>query len=149
MPMNNRQRADAAHQALLAYCHEKEGREELYDEQHACIRDLVCDLCHLVHLLHHRGDRKPLDLLLCAYTLFEDELAEEEPGLREALRLAIKALNQTPRFDTGIPDPVRPERTLSSYALIPQLEAALTRPRPRTLQKRVPEEVRPPWEDDS
>ena len=130
MPMNNRERAAAARQALFAYCCEKEGREELYDEQNACILDLVCDLCHL---LHRSGDRRPLDLLLSAHRLFEDELAEEDPGLREALRLAIKALNQTPRFDTGIRDPVRAERTLSSYALIPRLEAAMERP---------------PWEED-
>ena len=131
MSMNNRERAEAARQALLAYCCEKEGREELYDEQHACILDLVCDLCHLLH--RSGADRKTLDLMLRAHALFEDELSEEEPQLREALRLAIKALNQTPRFDTGIPDPKRPERTLSSYALIPRLEAAMERP---------------PWEED-
>jgi len=131
MPMNNRERAHCAYQALLAYCAEKEGREELYDDRDACILDLVCDLCHL--LIRAGTKRKPLDLLICAHTLFEDELAGEEPGLREALALAIRALNQPPSFDTGIPNPHRPERTLFSYALIPLLEDVLQGP---------------PWEDD-
>ncbi len=142
MPMNNPERAHCARQALFAYCCEKEGREELYDEQDACILDLVCDLCHLLHRTREgprnlqrpeREESKPLDLLLCAHTLFEDELSEEEPQLREALRLAIKAMNSTPNFKTGIPDPQRPARTLSSYALIPRLEAILQGP---------------PWEQD-
>lgn len=132
MPMNNRERAHCAYQALLAYCAEKEGREELYDDRDACILDLVCDLCHL--LMRAGTDRRPLDLLICAHTLFEDELAGEDPELREALRLAIRAMNTTPRFDTGIPDPTRPERSLSSYDLIPRLEAVLQGP---------------PWEEDS
>lgn len=126
MPMNNRERAHCAYQALLAYCDEKEGREELYDDRDACILDLVCDLCHL--LKRAGTERKSLDLLICAHTLFEDELAAEDPGLRKALRLAIKAMNRTPNFDTGIPNPDRPERSLSSYALIPRLEEVLQGP---------------------
>jgi len=47
--------------------------------------------------------------------------------LIEGLRLAIKALNATPSFDTRLPDPKRPGRSLSSYALLPQIEAILRR----------------------
>ena len=46
-----------------------------------------------------------------------------EQQLLDALLLAIRALNQAPSFGTGIPDPAQPRRMLSSYELIPQLEA--------------------------
>jgi hypothetical protein len=45
--------------------------------------------------------------------------------LREALRLAIRAMNATPSFDTGIPNPERKHRTLRSYELLPKLEAVV------------------------
>jgi hypothetical protein len=45
-----------------------------------------------------------------------------ETELLNALLLAIRALNATPDFNTGIPCPDNPERTLRSYRLIPQLE---------------------------
>ena len=46
-----------------------------------------------------------------------------ETELLDALLLAIRALNATPDFNTGIPCPDNPERTLRSYRLIPQLES--------------------------
>ena len=46
-----------------------------------------------------------------------------ETELLNALLLAIRALNATPDFNTGIPCPDNPERTLRSYRLIPQLES--------------------------
>jgi hypothetical protein len=42
--------------------------------------------------------------------------------LLNALLLAIRALNATPDFNTGIPSPDNPQRILRSYRLIPQLE---------------------------
>jgi hypothetical protein len=48
------------------------------------------------------------------------------PRLRGGLKLAIKAMNNTPGFNTGMADPKHPgRRNLSSYALLPQLEAIL------------------------
>jgi hypothetical protein len=47
--------------------------------------------------------------------------------LLTALYRAIWALNATPNFDTGIPEADDPQRTLNSYALIPQLDAVATR----------------------
>jgi hypothetical protein len=47
--------------------------------------------------------------------------------LLNALHRAIWALNATPNFDTGMPRADDPQRTLNSYALIPQLEAVATR----------------------
>jgi hypothetical protein len=46
-----------------------------------------------------------------------------EQELLNALLLAIRALNATPNFNTGITDPSNPKRAFRSYALIPQLEA--------------------------
>lgn len=45
-----------------------------------------------------------------------------EQELLAALLLAIRALNRPVNFDTGIADPNNPNRTLSSYKLIPMLE---------------------------
>jgi hypothetical protein len=45
--------------------------------------------------------------------------------LLEALRLAIRAMNATPNFDTRIPNPERTHRTLRSYELLPKLEAVV------------------------
>jgi hypothetical protein len=50
---------------------------------------------------------------------------DNAPFLHEALKLAIKAMNNMPGFDTGIPDPGNPRRTIGSYKLLPQLEAIL------------------------
>lgn len=47
-----------------------------------------------------------------------------ELDLLNALLLAIRALNATPDFNTGIPCPDDPQRTLRSYRLLPKLEAA-------------------------
>jgi hypothetical protein len=41
----------------------------------------------------------------------------------DGLRLAIRAMNRTPNFNTGIPDPKRSGRELRSYDLLPMLEA--------------------------
>lgn len=46
-----------------------------------------------------------------------------EQELLEALLLAIRALNCPANFDTGIEDPSRSSRMLSSYSLLPLLEA--------------------------
>jgi hypothetical protein len=45
--------------------------------------------------------------------------------LLEALQLAIRAMNNTPSFNTGIPDPRNSKRSLSSYQLLPMLEAVV------------------------
>jgi hypothetical protein len=45
-----------------------------------------------------------------------------ETELLNALLLAIRALNATPDFNTGIACPDDAQRTLRSYRLIPQLE---------------------------
>ena len=45
-----------------------------------------------------------------------------ETELLEAFLLAIRALNATPDFNTGIVCPDNPQHTLRSYRLIPQLE---------------------------
>jgi hypothetical protein len=45
--------------------------------------------------------------------------------LRQALQLAIRAMNATPNFDTRIPNPERKNRTLRSYELLPKLEAVV------------------------
>jgi hypothetical protein len=50
-----------------------------------------------------------------------------EQGLLAALLLAIRALNMPANFDTGIADPGKPDRTLRSYKLIPQLETVARR----------------------
>ena len=47
-----------------------------------------------------------------------------ELDLLNALLLAIRALNATPNFNTGIPCPDNQQRTLRSYDLIPALEAS-------------------------
>jgi hypothetical protein len=58
--------------------------------------------------------------MLNAITAKEPTMEQE---LLAALLLAIRALNMPANFDTRIPDPDKPGRTLRSYALIPQLEA--------------------------
>jgi hypothetical protein len=47
--------------------------------------------------------------------------------LVDALLSAIWALNATPNFNTGIPCPEDPQRTLDSYGLVPRLEAVVRR----------------------
>lgn len=54
-----------------------------------------------------------------------DRLREFGPALAEALGDAIRAMNAVPSFDTGIQNPDHPKRTLSSYQLLPKLEAIL------------------------
>jgi hypothetical protein len=53
----------------------------------------------------------------------ESERTDPTRELLEALRLAIRAMNATPSFETGIPNPERKGRTLRSYELLPKLEA--------------------------
>jgi hypothetical protein len=48
--------------------------------------------------------------------------------VEEALRLAIKALNQPRNFKTWIDHPTKPGKFLMSYELIPILEKALKDP---------------------
>ena len=57
----------------------------------------------------------------------ENHTSEQVPPLTpvDALRLAVRALNQVPNFRTGIPNPKRPGRDLRSYELLPMLEAIL------------------------
>ena len=52
-------------------------------------------------------------------------LCDAAPKVLQALETAIKAMNYTPSFDTGIPNQDHPGRTLSSYELLPQLEAVV------------------------
>jgi hypothetical protein len=47
--------------------------------------------------------------------------------LLNALHRAIRALNATPNFNTGIPRADNSQRMLDSYALIPELEAIAVR----------------------
>lgn len=55
----------------------------------------------------------------------EPHLCDAAPKVLQALETAIKAMNYTPSFDTGIPNQDRPGRTLSSYELLPQLETVV------------------------
>jgi hypothetical protein len=59
------------------------------------------------------------------YLDIADRLRAFGPELADALADAIRAMNATPSFDTGLPDPDNPKRTLSSYRLLPRLEAVL------------------------
>jgi hypothetical protein len=52
-------------------------------------------------------------------------VCDAAPKVLQALETAIKAMNYTPSFDTGIPNQDRLGRTLSSYELLPQLEAVV------------------------
>lgn len=63
----------------------------------------------------------------------ENHTVEQVPPTTpvDALRLAVRALNQVPNFRTGIPDPKRPGRDLRSYELLPMLEAILRDPGPQ------------------
>jgi hypothetical protein len=54
-----------------------------------------------------------------------DSLHDSAELLAPALELAIRALNMVPSFDTGITNSEHPKRTLSSYQLLPKLEAVL------------------------
>lgn len=54
-----------------------------------------------------------------------DSLHDSAQLLAPALELAIRAMNMVPSFDTGITDADHPQRTLSSYQLLPKLEAIL------------------------
>ena len=55
----------------------------------------------------------------------DDSLQDSAHHLAQALELAIRAINTVPGFDTGITNPEHPQRTLSSYQLLPKLEAIL------------------------
>jgi hypothetical protein len=55
----------------------------------------------------------------------DDTDKDPRSELLEALRLAIRAMNATPNFDTGISNPERKHRTLRSYELLPKLEAVV------------------------
>ncbi len=59
------------------------------------------------------------------YLDIADRLRAFGPKLADALHEAIRAMNAVPSFDTGLPDPDHPKRTLSSYRLLPRLEAVL------------------------
>jgi len=54
-----------------------------------------------------------------------DSLHDSAQLLAPALELAIRAMNMVPSFDTGITNPENPRRTLTSYQLLPKLEAIL------------------------
>lgn len=56
-------------------------------------------------------------------------------NIKEALELAIKAMNQIPSFDTGIFEE-NSERNLSSYKLLPILEMALKNPSQTSSRKK-------------
>jgi hypothetical protein len=55
----------------------------------------------------------------------DDSLQDSAHHLAQALELAIRAMNTVPSFDTGITNPDHHKRTLSSYQLLPKLEATL------------------------
>ncbi len=55
----------------------------------------------------------------------DDSLQDSAHHLAQALDLAIRAMNKVRSFDTGITNPEHPQRTLSSYQLLPKLEAIL------------------------
>jgi hypothetical protein len=55
----------------------------------------------------------------------DDSLQDSAHHLAQALELSIRAMNAVPSFDTGITNPEQPKRTLSSYQLLPKLEAIL------------------------
>jgi len=59
------------------------------------------------------------------YLSADDSLQDSAHHLAQALELAIRAMNTVPSFDTGITNPDHPKRTLSSYQLLPKLEAIL------------------------
>jgi hypothetical protein len=61
--------------------------------------------------------------------------------LLNALHRAIWALNATPNFNTGIPRADNPQRTLNSYALIPELEAIATRAKACAAAPRINHEL--------
>ena len=62
----------------------------------------------------------------------DDILHDSAHHLAQALELAIRAMNTVPSFDTGITNPEHPQRTLSSYQLLPKLEAILKTARGQT-----------------
>ena len=55
----------------------------------------------------------------------DDSLQDSAHHLAQALDLAIRAMSTVRSFDTGITDPDHPHRTLSSYQLLPKLQAIL------------------------
>ncbi len=59
------------------------------------------------------------------YLTPDDNLQNSAHHLAQALEQAICAMNMVPSFDTGITNPEQPKRTLSSYQLLPKLEAIL------------------------
>jgi hypothetical protein len=59
------------------------------------------------------------------YLTPDDSLQDSAHHLAQALEQAIRAMNTVPSFDTGITNPDHPKRTLSSYQLLPKLEAIL------------------------
>ena len=65
--------------------------------------------------------RFPLSFGGMSDTIDNDPTSE----LLDALRLAIRAMNATPNFDTGIRNPERKHRTLRSYELLPKIEAVV------------------------
>jgi hypothetical protein len=59
------------------------------------------------------------------YLTPDDSLQDSAHHLSQALEQAIRAMNTVPSFNTGITNPDHPKRTLSSYQLLPKLEAIL------------------------
>ena len=55
----------------------------------------------------------------------DDCLQDSAHHLAQGLELAIRAMNMVPSFDTGIANPENSRRTLTSYQLLPKLEAIL------------------------
>jgi hypothetical protein len=62
---------------------------------------------------------------LTAKTTWKYAIEQDVPPATAAdgLRLAIRAMNRIPNFNTAIPDPKRSGRELRSYDLLPMLEA--------------------------
>jgi hypothetical protein len=90
--------------------------------------DPVCQ--RIVYIEDPSGNTIAHDIALDGFFLrhaqnIEPHLCDAAPKLLEALGIAIKAMNNVPSFDTGLPDENRPGTTLSSYRLLPRLEAVV------------------------
>jgi hypothetical protein len=90
--------------------------------------DPVCR--RIVHIEAPDGTIVAQDVALDGFFLrhaqnIEPHLCDVAPKLLEALEIAITAMNNVPSFDTGLPDETRPGKTLSSYRLLPRLEAVV------------------------
>jgi hypothetical protein len=86
--------------------------------------DPVC--CRIIHIEHPDGTEIVQDINLDRFRLIGPDrqaLVDTAEELLLGLKQAIRALNNTPSFDTGIIDQSHPRRTITSYKLLPALES--------------------------